>query len=269
LRPDGAMYLMVYAPYGRTGVYMMQEYCRTLGVGASQEELSALISVLRMLPQNHPLLSSQGGSREFPNSDALADALLNPRDRAYSVPQLYEFLERSELHLARWYWQAAYLPQCGTMAKSAHAARLAALPERERYAAMELFRGLMSNHSFVVHRNDADRGKAKVSFDDDYLRYVPIRLPWTTCIQQSLPPGAAGVLVNQTHLFSDLFIIIDEQDKRLFDAIDGHRNISEIIETAKDSRATPLVRDFFEKLWWHDQAVFDTSKAHEIFSHTA
>src|SRR5687768_16175412 len=32
---DGAMYLMVYAPYGRTGVYMMQEYCRRLGIGTS------------------------------------------------------------------------------------------------------------------------------------------------------------------------------------------------------------------------------------------
>jgi SAM-dependent methyltransferase len=30
LRPQGAMHLMVYAPYGRAGVYMMQEYCRLL-----------------------------------------------------------------------------------------------------------------------------------------------------------------------------------------------------------------------------------------------
>ena len=29
LKPEGAMYLMVYAPYGRTGVYMLQDYCRT------------------------------------------------------------------------------------------------------------------------------------------------------------------------------------------------------------------------------------------------
>src|SRR5271167_665436 len=28
LKPDGAMHLMVYAPYGRAGVYMMQEFCR-------------------------------------------------------------------------------------------------------------------------------------------------------------------------------------------------------------------------------------------------
>src|SRR5208283_3722980 len=30
LKPDGAMHLMVYAPYGRTGIYMLQEFCRRI-----------------------------------------------------------------------------------------------------------------------------------------------------------------------------------------------------------------------------------------------
>ena len=28
LKPDGALHLMVYAPYGRAGIYMLQEFCR-------------------------------------------------------------------------------------------------------------------------------------------------------------------------------------------------------------------------------------------------
>ena len=43
LKPEGAMYLMVYAPYGRTGVYMLQDYCRRLGIGTSEREISDLI----------------------------------------------------------------------------------------------------------------------------------------------------------------------------------------------------------------------------------
>lgn len=259
LKPDGALYLMVYAPYGRAGVYMMQEYCRLLGVGTSREELTDLISSLKMLPQFHPVLSAQGGSREFMNSDALADALLNPRDRAYSVPQLFDFLERSGLVFGRWYWQAAYSPQCGSIARTPHAARIAELPEREQYAAVELWRGLMSNHSVVAYRNDADQGQANVRFDGDQLRYVPVRLPWTTCVEQSIPPGAAGVLVNQTHVFSDLFVIINALEKRLFDAIDGRRSIAEILESLNETDNLDAV-EFFEKLWRHDQVVFDTSK---------
>lgn len=259
LKPDGALYLMVYAPYGRAGVYMMQEYCRLLGVGTSREELTDLISSLKMLPQFHPVLSAQGGSREFMNSDALADALLNPRDRAYSVPQLFDFLERSGLVFGRWYWQAAYSPQCGSIARTPHAARIAELPEREQYAAVELWRGLMSNHSVVAYRNDADQGQAKVRFDGEQLSYVPVRLPWTTCVEQSIPPGAAGVLVNQTHVFSDLFVIINALEKRLFDAIDGRRSIAEILESLNETDNLDAA-EFFEKLWRHDQVVFDTSK---------
>jgi hypothetical protein len=235
---------------------MLQEYCRRLGVGTSKQDIDDLIAVLKKLPQHHPLLASQGGSREFASGDALADALLNPRDQSYSVPQLFDFIERNDLTLGRWYWQAPYLPQCGSVATTPHATRLAALPEREQYIEMELLRGLMANHSFVVHRSDME----KLCFDDDrHLRYVPVRLPWTICIQDRVPPGAAGVLVNQTHLFNDLFIVINEFEKRAFEALDGRRSISEVVE--KVAGFAPVARKFFEKLWRYDQVVFDTSKA--------
>ncbi|HKG80387.1 MAG TPA: class I SAM-dependent methyltransferase, partial [Pyrinomonadaceae bacterium] len=57
LKADGVMYLMVYAPYGRTGVYMFQEYCRRLGIGTSQQDINDLTAALKVVPQHHPLLS--------------------------------------------------------------------------------------------------------------------------------------------------------------------------------------------------------------------
>jgi len=260
LKPDGAMNLMVYAPYGRDGVYMMQEYCRRLGVGTSQEEIRDLITVLKYLPEHHPLLATQGGSREFPNADALADAVLNPRDRSYTVSQLFDFVESNGLKLSRWYWQAAYLPQCGAMSGTPHASKLSALPERDQYIEMELWRGRMANHSFVAHRDDRKTNGVKISFDDErYLHYVPIRQPWTVCAMEGLPPGAAGALLNQTHTFDDLYVIVNEPEKQLFEAIDGRRSVSEIVESLPGS--APLARKYFEKLWWYDQVVFDASKA--------
>jgi len=255
LSDDGVMYLMLYAPYGRTGVYMLQEYCRRLGVGTSPEEIDDLTKVLSTLSEYHPLVLMMRGSREGLDANALVDAVLNPRDRTYSVPQLFEFLERNDLSFSRWYWQAPYLPQCGAISQTPHAARLAALPEREQYAQLELWRGLITNHDFIVHRGDAK----KVNFDDQqHLSYVPIRRTWTMCVQDELPPGAAGVLLNRTHLFNDLYIPVNELEKQMYDAIDGRRSISEIIETVKYS--SPHARDFFEKLWWYDQVVFDTSR---------
>ena len=83
LKSEGSMYLMVYAPYGRTGVYMLQDYCRRLGIGTSEREICDLMAVLKALPQQHPLAALLSGSRDAANPDALADALLNPRDRSY------------------------------------------------------------------------------------------------------------------------------------------------------------------------------------------
>jgi hypothetical protein len=199
------------------------------------------------------------GAREALDADALVDALLNPRDRAYSVPQLFEFVEGSDLSFTRWYWQAPYSPRCGSINATPHADRLAALPEREQYAEMELLRGLISNHDFVVHPKEVNHDKLRVRFDDDrHLGYVPIRRPWTICVEERLPPGAAGVLLNQTHLFPDLFLLIDAQEKQMFEGIDGSRSIGEI--TAGLEGASWKTRSFFEKLWWHDQVVFDTTK---------
>ena len=41
------MHLMVYAPYGRAGIYMLQEFCRRLGIGATDEGIQDLIAALR------------------------------------------------------------------------------------------------------------------------------------------------------------------------------------------------------------------------------
>jgi len=201
-------------------------------------------------------LEAQGGSRQFHNHPMTADALVNPRDRAYSVPQLFEFLEGNGLSLTRFYWQAAYLPQCGQIAVTPHAERLATLPEREQNIEMKLWRGRMKHHTFVAHHSDSD--ELNVRFDDErYLRYVPFRLPWTRCIQENLPPESAGALVNTAHQFPDLFLLIDAKEKQMYEALDGHRTIGAILDTVEGSG--PRARDFFQKLWRYDQMVFDTS----------
>src|SRR6478752_5976256 len=55
LARDGAMQLMVYAPYGRAGIYMMQDYCRLLGIDVGDEELRDLGETVQALPVDHPI----------------------------------------------------------------------------------------------------------------------------------------------------------------------------------------------------------------------
>jgi hypothetical protein len=255
LEPDGVMHLMVYAPYGRAGIYMLQEFCRRLGIQASDSGISDLIAALGALPARHPLARLLREAPDFRHEAALADALLHPQDRAYSVPQLFELIEGAGLTFGRWLQQAPYSPSCGIMARLPQTSRLSALDAAEQYAAAELFRGTMTTHSAVVY-GSPNRTSHSNFAGHDWLGCVPVRLPDTLCIQERVPPGAAAVLINRAHTDTDIFLPIDAQEKRLFDAIDGERNIGDIV--AGEHR--DLARALFERLWWHDQIVFDASR---------
>ena len=263
LKPGGVMYLMVYAPYGRTGVYMLQDYCRRLGLGPSESDIRELMTVVKALPQQHPLAVLLRGSRDVDNADAMADALLNPRDRPYSVPQLFELIEGNGLTFRRWYSQAPYLDQCGAMAATPHAARLAVLSTRDRYAAMELWRGAFATHSLAVSGDDGTQRRIQADFDDErrWLQYVPLRLPGTVCVQDRLPPGAAAALLSRYHTFPDLVLFIDAEEKRMVDRIDGHRSIREIADRFASGERVGCAKRLFERLFFYDQVVFDASSA--------
>ena len=261
LKPDGAMNIMVYAPYGRTGVYMLQEFCKRIGIGASDAEILDLISALKALPSGHPLQNLLREAPDFRNEAALADALLHPCDRAYSVPQLFEFLDSGGLRFGRWVRQAPYSPRCGIMAQLPQASRLQRLTVEEQYVATELFRGTMVRHSVIAYRKDSAGSSELISFAGDaWLNYVPVRMPDTVCVRERLPPGAVAVLISQSHTCRDIHMPIDAIQIRLLDAIDGERSIGGTVDKtlAESDEASRLdiARAFFERLWWHDQAVF-------------
>jgi SAM-dependent methyltransferase len=256
LEPEGAMHLMLYAPYGRAGVYMLQEYCRRLGIGTAQHEIQELAATLGALPADHPLMPLLRNARDFHSEAGLADALLHPQDRAYSVPQVLDFLRAADLAFGRWLRQAAYLPQCGALLATPHQTLLARLELEEQYAAMELFRGSMVQHSLIAYRNDRMRPQS-IGFDGEaWLDYVPIRLPDTIVVQERLPAGSAAVLINRNHTYTDLYLPIDARQKSLFDVIDGSRSIGEL---AADAALRSTARVLFERLWRYDQVVFDLS----------
>lgn len=261
LRPQGAMRVMVYGRYGRAGIYIMQEYCRLLGIGTSEDDLRDLGDTLAALPADHPISGVLRKAKDFRRPEAMADALLHPQDRSYTVPELYAWLDRCGMAFGRWIEQAPYLAQCGAIARSPHAARLASLPSREQHAAVELFRGTMSSHSVIAYRDDRTGPSQPIMFTGDGWRYfVPVALPWTVCVRERLPPGAVAVLINRTHTFTDLICTVDSFEDRLLAAIDGKRTLAEILQlAAQDDECRAL--QFFERLWQYDQVVFETSRA--------
>jgi SAM-dependent methyltransferase len=261
LTPQGVMHVMVYARYGRTGIEMIQDYCRRLGIGASPDDLRDLGATLAALPAEHPIAAVLRQAKDFRRPDAMADALLHPQECAYSVPELHAWLERCGMTFGRWIEQAPYLPQCGFVAKSPHTARLASLPSPQQHAAVELLRGTMVTHDFIAFRDDRAGETQPIGFAGDRWRdYVPIALPWTICVRERLPAGSVAVLINRRHISTDLICTVDAFEDRLLGAIDARRTLAEILRvvgTGGGSERRAL--GFFERLWQYDQIVFDAS----------
>jgi SAM-dependent methyltransferase len=256
LKPDGAMHLMVYAPYGRSGIYMLQEFCKRIGFHAPDDEIGDLLVALNTLPPAHPLTSLLREAPDFRTEASLADALLNPQDRAYSVPQLFEFLRTNGMTFGRWVRQAPYSLKQGVMSRIPRPLRTAQIPLEDQFAAAELFRGTMTRHSAVVYRDDNPR-IARITFTDPaWLHYIPIRMPDTINVQEQLPPGIAAMLINRAHTYTDIGLAIRPHEKRLVESIDGKRTIGEMLS---EQNERDVACSLFERLWWHDQVVFDAA----------
>ncbi len=148
LAPGGGLGLMVYAPHGRTGVYMLQDALRML---APQEEapaarLDVAKRVMKHLPQSAWLRFNRAFSDHIDGGDAgLYDLLLNPRDQAFDIPRLFDLLAAAGLTVRCLleplrYDPAMYLPDPKLRA------RIAGLDAMGRAALAEALTGNMSTH---------------------------------------------------------------------------------------------------------------------------
>lgn len=249
LAPQGALQLMVYGTYGRVGVSMMRDYARLLGVTATQADIAGLTRVLREIPLGHPMSHVLRNSPDFSDPDALADALLNPRETSYTVAELFTLVDRSGLRFARWVRQAPYRPRCGIMGDLPHAAAISELDEAAQFSAMELFRGTMVRHSLILYRDDSSFPSPVIDWGGAGWRsFVPMVPATVVVIDSGLPAGAAGAVINRAHVDRDLVCFLGPSELAAFAAIDGQTEWGAIPGAS---------RQLLERLWMHDLVVID------------
>lgn len=148
LAPGGGLGLMVYAPHGRTGVYMAQDALRLLAPAeeAPAGRLDVAKRLMRHLPESAWLRHNRNFADHLTGGDAgLYDLLLNPRDVAFDIPALFALLDGAGLRATCLleplrYDPAAYLPDPRLRA------RAAALPAMEQAALAEALCGNISTH---------------------------------------------------------------------------------------------------------------------------
>jgi SAM-dependent methyltransferase len=157
LAPGGGIGLMLYAPHGRTGVYMVQDALRLLAPPEEKPEarIDYARRVVRHLPETAWLRHNRFLDDHVNGGDAgLYDLLLNPRDRAFTVPQVAELVASAGLAVTCWVEPLRYDPSTW-VADPKLRARFAALDPVARAAVAEALYGNINAHIVYCTRADA------------------------------------------------------------------------------------------------------------------
>ena len=156
LAPGGGLGLMLYAPHGRTGVYMLQEALRLLAPAdeAPAARLDVAKRVMRHLPETAWLRRNGFLDDHVNGGDAgLYDLLLNPRDRAFTVRELHALLAGEGMEVTCWVEPARYDP-IPLLPDPRLRARVEALDPIDRAALAETLAGNVSAHIVYCVRRD-------------------------------------------------------------------------------------------------------------------
>ncbi len=242
LAPGGALALMVYGQLGRTGVYQMQSLLRTLcgTVDGLDEALSLTKGVLAALPATNWF---KRGEELHPDhlhgGDAgIVDLLLHPQDRAYTVPQLYEWIEdRCGLHITFSDVHRGRLPyspkQVFAQGSARLVERLATLSARDGAEVAELAAGDLTMHTFYATRDQ----HARAPYAD--ARYIPFFIKETF---QTTGPDLAALIDRHRgepfllrHSQSRLAIPMScgPHVRTIFSHIDGQRSFGAIFDRVR------------------------------------
>jgi SAM-dependent methyltransferase len=260
LRQDGSMYLMLYAKYGRDGIYYMQDMFRRMGItaaNATPEDLEGMASLVETLPPYHSLAAKRLFFNDLSSHIELVDLFLHPQDEAYSIPDIYSLLEKCDMKMQKMLFRAHYDPVCTPLINSPFFSKIHSLPLAERFAIGELFRAGSIMHYFIACRDDRPH---ETYVTDTWKRLIPIRLPGTSVASIDTPEGKKTVLYSPLHQFRDLCYPVDEILMEFFNSIDGvtpaGRLIEALLPRMGETYESDDMRLFLEDLETYDYIWF-------------
>ncbi len=242
LAPGGGMGLMVYAPHGRTGVYMMQDALRHLAPPeeSPQQRLDTARRVMKHLPETQWLRHNRNFDDHINGGDAgLYDLLLNPRDRSYTVAAFAELLREAGLRVTCWVEPSRYDP-APMLPDPKLRARLGAMDLTERAALAEALAGNMAVHIVYCVRAEAPIQQA----DPNAQEAVPVlrEIDGEALAQGIRPDGTLSVSFDGRRLL----LALPPLATAILKLVDGKRSVAEIATILSSSGTKP---DAFMSAW--------------------
>ncbi|ORV91332.1 hypothetical protein AWC11_10825 [Mycobacterium interjectum] len=175
VRPDGAIGVMLYATYGRIGVYMLQSVFQDLGLGQDEASVHIVKDALAVLPPDHPVRSYLKVAPDLQSDTGLVDTFLHGRDRSYTAGQCMELATSAGLVFQDWFFKAPYYPHDMFAPPNGFYPAVNMLPEAKVWSVMERISTMNGCHFFMACRPERPKESYAIDFSaEDCLDYVPM-----------------------------------------------------------------------------------------------
>ncbi|HPB75335.1 MAG TPA: methyltransferase domain-containing protein [Chromatiaceae bacterium] len=254
LRPAGVMHLMLYGKTLRQGVYLLQEAFRLMGLGQSKEDIDIVRKTLTALPGRHSVhayLNAKDAAEELKYDTAIVDTFLHGRDRAYSITEIFDFVEENGLAFLGWMDRLDCSGQANFPANDAISKRIKRLDERKRAAIIDLLAYTHGVHRFNLCHPEYLQSLPKIDFEGtEFLHYVPrphsrLKVSWT----RPANPDSPAILEREWHLMP-----ISHHQALLIEHANGRNTIAEILgvldgQSMTDEEKLHLARQTFATLY--------------------
>ena len=247
LAPDGVVYIMLYAKYGRAGIYMAQEMFRLLRLSQSPADVATVKSLINAFPTDHPLRRCLSRENDLAFDAGVVDTFLHRMDRPFTVGDCFTLLDSAGLVLQGWLNRAAYDP-ASRITQPALRALVDALPERDAVQAIELVDGRIGTHTFYACRSDRNPADYRIDFaGKGFMDMVPVPRPGWKRLQAPdlilLQPGVVGSPME-----------VRDRRAAVVQRIDGRRTVSQCFLDAGSTFEsgefiTSFCRQLFRELW--------------------
>jgi SAM-dependent methyltransferase len=247
LRPEGTISVMVYGQYGRTGVYMLQEMFRLLGLGQTEQDVVAVKQALASLPKHHAIQDYIGRAPDLKYDAGLVDSFLHRQDRAYTVAQCLDFARQAGTTFMHWWENILYYPEGQLNVNHDFYRRVNALPEQSIWQFMELFNGTLGQHNFCVCHPARPTSSYQINFGTGaFMDYVPFLRCREVAPKADVPAGCIAVERKPRPAYT-----LSAPASALFRQIDGTKSVRECFAASGLDSKDPesICRATFQYLW--------------------
>lgn len=197
LKDTGGMNLMIYAKYGRTGVYQVQELMKMVNSGVDnrvQEIMNGKV-VINALPSTNWYVRGQDLLADHIHFGdiGLYDMFLHKQDRAYSIPEMHEFVKDAGLHFVNYSYASdrVALKVENYIKDFSLLQRIKKMDMVTQHAISELIIGSIIKHTFYVS-NAKDTSAAFSDLDNVPYFFGIIGCPEKLCELFDSSVGANG-----------------------------------------------------------------------------